>query len=211
MLMAILVSVPASAIESISVYALFNGQAILVIDGKKQMLRAGESSPEGLKLISSSTELAVVEIGGRREELGLHINPAKGPMTAGVADININPSVTLVSDDRGFFHAEGEINNRPVTFLIDTGANTVAMSQSMANSLDLDYQSGSRELVSTANGIAPMYAITLEKVTLGPIEVENVDCAVISDPGPAGILLGMSFLQAVDMVRQGNTMELTQR
>ena len=208
---AILVSFPAEAIKSVSVYALFNGRAILVIDGNRQMLRAGATSPEGLKLISSSTERAVVEIDGKREELGLRINPADGPMTAGEADININQSVTLESDARGFFHADGEINNRPVSFLVDTGANTVAMSVSTARSLDLDFEDGRKDLASTANGIVPMYRIVLDKVTVGPIEVENVSCSVIADPGPNGILLGMSFLSSVDMVREGDTMKLTRR
>jgi aspartyl protease family protein len=111
----------------------------------------------------------------------------------------------------GFFHADGEINNRPVRFLIDTGANSVAMSASTARSLDIDFESGKRQIASTANGLVPMYKVELEKVSVGPIDVYNVDCAVITDPGPEDILLGMSFLSAVDMKREGDTMELTLR
>ena len=175
------------------------------------MLSAGDKTPEGLRLVSSSTESAVIEINGKQEVIGLTINPATGGMSAGVADINTNPSVTLEMGSGGFFHAEGEINNKPVTFLVDTGANSIAMNMSTAQELDIDYDKGRKQLASTANGLVPMYSVILEKVTVGPIEVDNVACAVIADPGPDGILLGMSFLSAVDMKREGGTMELIQR
>ena len=212
MVLTLLFSSSGYAIKSIAVYALFNNRAILLIDGERHMLRAGDISPEGVKLISSNTESALIEVNGKRETIGLAINPAKEPMSSGsVSSVDIAPSVTLDMGPRGFFHAEGEINGNSVVFLVDTGANTVAMNASTARRLDIDYEAGRKSLVSTANGVTLMYGVTLEKVSIGPIEIDNVSAAVIQDPGPAGILLGMSFLRHLEMKRAGDTMELIQR
>ena len=205
-------SSPVFAIKSVTVYALFNSKAILLVDGKRHILNAGDTSPEGVKLISSNTRSAVIEIDGNREILRLDVNPAKEPMSAGSASlVDTDPSVTLNIGPGGFFHADGEINGNSVSFLIDTGANTVAMNASTARQLDIDYEKGRKSFVSTANGLAIMYGVTLEKVSIGPIEVDNVSAAIIQDPGPAGILLGMSFLRHLEMNRVGETMVLIKR
>jgi len=205
-------STPASAVKSVSVYALFNGKAILIIDGQRRMLRAGDTTPEGLTLISSGTNGAVIEIDGKQEQIGLHINPTTEPMNVGnSASEKFGTSVTLNMGPDGFFHAGGEINNKSVTFLVDTGANLVALSESTARRLDIDFESGKKSYASTANGNIPMRLVTLDKVSVGSIEVDNVQAAVIQDPGPVGVLLGMSFLSNLEMKRSGTTMELIRR
>ena len=211
LMMCLFLSLPASAIKSISVFALFNERAILVIDGNQHMLRSGQTSPEGVKLISSTTKSAIVEINGLQEEISLHIVPSIGPVSEpGDAEAEAyETTVTLEKSANGFFHAEGEINNKSVSFLIDTGANNVAMSASMARSLDIDFESGRKSLASTANGLVPMYEVVLEKVAVGSIELDNIPAAIISDPGPGEILLGMSFLGQLDVNHSGNTMVLT--
>jgi aspartyl protease family protein len=208
-----LFSAQAGAVKTLGVYVLFNDRAILAIDGERRMMQAGETSPEGVTLISSTTEFAVVEINGVREEIGLHIVPFDGPVSD-PEDENVetyDTTVTLEKHSNGFFYSEGEINNKSVTFLIDTGANNIAMSVSMAASLDIDYESGRKSLASTANGLVPMYEVILEKVTVGAIELDNIAAAIITDPGPSEILLGMSFLGQLDINHSGNTMVLTKR
>ncbi|MBW1824837.1 MAG: TIGR02281 family clan AA aspartic protease [Deltaproteobacteria bacterium] len=210
--MGIFFSSQALAIKSISAYALFNGKAILTIDGKRHMLHTGETSPEGLKLLSSTTTAAVISIDGKEEVIGLSVNATSEAMHLGG---NESPdyvtTVTLNMGASGFFHAEGEINNKSVVFLVDTGANSVAMNVSTARRLDIDYESGKKSLASTANGVTRMYSVVLDKVSVGAIEIDNVEAAVIQDPGPAGILLGMSFLSKLEMNRSGTTMELIKR
>lgn len=208
---ALFFSVSASAINSISVYALFNNKAILVIDGEKRVLNAGDTTREGLTLVSSTTESAVIRINGKDEVLGLDINPTTEAMAIGSDAAAIGETVRLNMDGRGFFHAEGEINGQSVTFLVDTGANSVAMNFSTARRLGIDFESGTQSIASTANGLTGMYVVILEKVTVGSIEVDNVQAAIIQDPGPAEILLGMSFLSNLEMNRIGSTMELIQR
>ncbi len=212
MVSVLIFSMPAFAIKSVSVYALFNGRAILIIDGKRRLLRVGEASPEGLKLISSNTDTAVIDIDGKTEEIGLHINPAREPMHVGSSAGEVfGNSITLNMGPDGFFHVLGEINNKAVIFLVDTGASSVALSESMARQLDIDFESGKKAYVGTANGNTTMRLVSLDKVSVGTIEVNNVQAAIIQDPGPSGILLGMSFLSKLEMKRTGTTMELIQR
>jgi len=203
----------AGAVKSLEIYVLFNDKAILVIDGNRRMLRVGETSPEGVTLISSTTRSAIVEIDGKQEEVGLHIVASDGPVSDPEGELveDYSTSVTLEKSSNGFFLADGEINNKSVTFLVDTGANSIAMSVSMAQSLDIDYESGRKSLASTANGLVPMYEVNLEKVTVGSIELDNISAAIITDPGPAEVLLGMSFLGKLDINHSGNTMVLTKR
>jgi aspartyl protease family protein len=204
-------SMPASAVKSVSVYALFNGRAILLIDGKKRILKEGDTSQEGLTLVSSTTQNAVVKINGKEEILGLTINPTIEAMSLGSENIvPLDETVTLSMDGSGFFRASGEINGNAVTFLVDTGANTVAMNMSTARSLGIDYKSGRKSLVGTANGNVRSYLIKLDKISVESIEVDNVTASVIQDPGPSEILLGMSFLSSLEMKRVGSTMELIQ-
>lgn len=64
------------AVEKVGVYGLFKDKAILVIDGKQRLLRAGETSPEGVKLVRADSKEAVIEIDGVQSTrgLGTHID-----------------------------------------------------------------------------------------------------------------------------------------
>src|SRR5690554_589206 len=67
--------------------------------------------------------------------------------------------VVLQQNRAGHYLANGEINQRPVTFLLDTGATQVAIPGSMAASLGLSR--GRQIQVSTANGVAVAYQTQL--------------------------------------------------
>ena len=175
-------------------------------------MHTGETSPEGLVLISADTDKAVVEINGRQEVLRLGLvttipgseadpDPAwKGP-----------PSISLWADPSGFFYVPGLINGYPVRFLVDTGATTVALSSELAERMGLDYTKGERGIATTAGGVTPMYGLDLKTVTVGGIKLSNVSAGVILGGHPTVPLLGMSFLGKLDMVREGNRLDLKRR
>ncbi len=61
----------AFAVTQVNVVGLFNGKAVLVINnGKPKTLSVGQSSEEGVKLISADSIKVVLEIEGKRRELG---------------------------------------------------------------------------------------------------------------------------------------------
>ena len=96
----------------------------------------------------------------------------------------------------GHYIAEGQINGRPVTFLVDTGATDVALPESMARALGLDF--GPRVQVMTAAGPSSAWVTRLDEVSVGGIRRENVR-ATITGGEFNGILLGMSFLRHFDL------------
>lgn len=205
LLLLVLATGAASATE-LSLYALFKDKAIVQVDGARRMLAVGDTSPEGVKLVSTDTEAeeAVVEVGGKRESLKLGVVMAA--FDSGPAE-----SVTLYADERGFFHATGSINGYPVTFLVDTGANTVAMNSAVAKNAGIDFTKGRRGYAATASGYAQMYGVSINTIKIGGIVMHNVAAGVIDGPQPNPPLLGMSFLSAMEMKREGNQMTLTRR
>ncbi len=202
--LALLVPCCADAVDKISLLALFKDKAIFQIDGARRLLQSGQVSPEGVKLISANTEEATVEIDGKREVLKL------GVVTAGFSSTG-QPSVTLWADGNGFFHAEGSINNVPVKFLVDTGANTIAINSALARRIGIDYTKGQPGTATTASGYARVYGVVLNAVKIGEIVLHNVSAGVIEGQQPEMPLLGMSFLNSLEMRRDGNRMELIKR
>ena len=64
--------------------------------------------------------------------------------------------------------------------------------------------------MSTANGVVPAYRVKLDEVRLGDISLNNVDGVVTIGSQPI-VLLGMSFLNRMEMKRDGETMTLKKR
>jgi aspartyl protease family protein len=111
--------------------------------------------------------------------------------------------VELKADARGHYTTEAEINGRSIATLVDTGASIVALTFEDARRVglyirDADYT----HRVNTANGLARVAPVVLDRVSIGNITVRNVPAAV-TEPGKLSTsLLGMSFLgrlQRVDM------------
>ena len=115
-----------------------------------------------------------------------------GSGTVSSVDSSGAAMVVLEQDRNGHYEAEGQINGRSVTFLVDTGATDVALPESTARALGLEF--GPRVQVMTAAGPASAWVTRLDEVTVGGIRRKNVR-ATITDGEFNGILLGMSFLK----------------
>jgi aspartyl protease family protein len=186
---------------------LFSGKAVLVINGGKPRTLAVGETIDGVKLVSASSETAVIEFEGKRQTVGMGHATRLGASTASAG----NGHVTLTADSRGHFFANGSINGVSVRFLVDTGASTVAISTSEARRLGINYLAGGQIRVSTANGLAPAYKVKVDNVRVGDITLSNVDCTVVDGAGLTEALLGMSFLNRTQMLRDGDTLKLTRR
>lgn len=94
----------------------------------------------------------------------------------------------------GHFWAEAEVNGAHVRFLVDTGATTVALTETDARRLGLDpsaldYSTG----VRTAAGETRAAQIKLASVSVAGARVNDVDALVVRE-GLTASLLGMSYL-----------------
>ena len=96
----------------------------------------------------------------------------------------------------GHYRAEALINGEKIDVLIDTGATGVAISQRVADKLDLKSINAVR--TNTANGDSIGYMVRLNTVKVGGVEAHDV--AAMIAPGLDGdVLLGMSFLGRMDV------------
>jgi aspartyl protease family protein len=119
-------------------------------------------------------------------------------------DANI---VTLKRGLDGHYRAEAMINNQQVDVLVDTGATGVAISQKVADQLNLKSVSAVR--TSTANGDAIAYMVRLDSVQVGGVAAKNVAASIV--PGLDGdVLLGMSYLGRMDVRLFNNEMTIKQ-
>ena len=66
-------------------------------------------------------------------------------------------------------------------------------------------------MMNTANGTTPAYRIKLDTVRVGDVSLNSVDAVVMEATSLPAALLGMSFLNRMDMKREGDTMTLTKR
>ncbi|MDH3311421.1 MAG: TIGR02281 family clan AA aspartic protease [Gammaproteobacteria bacterium] len=196
-----------SAAETISLQALFKDKAIIVVNGARHVLNSGEQGPDGIKLLATYTqeEKAEVEIGGKREVLKL------GMVSTGFAPKG-KSSVILYPGTNGHYFTEGLVNGVPVRFMVDTGATIIGISSVTAERIGIDYRKMGRPgYVNTAGGIIPTFYVKLNSVKVGEITMYNVDATVVEGSSPREALLGMSFLGNLNMTRDSEKMELSER
>jgi len=189
----------------IMVLGLFKNRAVVKIDGTQRTLKIGEKSPEGVTLISADSDIAILEVDGKQQEFKLGHHVSASFKRKKLAEAKIIPT-------KGMYATVGFINGQQVNFLVDTGATWIAMNVHQARSLGINFRYiGKRSTVSTANGVVPVYRVILKKVRVGEIELTNVAAGVLEGNSPQIVLLGNSFLNRVEMQRQGQVMLLKQK
>ena len=189
----------------VNVIGLFPGKAVVVINrGAPRTLSVGQAI-DGVKLLATEAGAAVVEIEGKRErlEMGQHFESS--------SQTGARRAVTLAPDSRGHFVADGLVNGTHMRFLVDTGATMVSLPAAAAARMGIDYRKGRRGVSQTANGVATVYAVMLDSVTVGDVTIMNVEGLVHEAAGLDMALLGMSFLGRTEMSRQGSNLTLVKR
>jgi len=197
-------AITAQAME-ITVNGLFKGGAVLVIEGKHRLMRVGDLSPEGVELIAVDDKSATFKVAGEEKSLGINRSITTNFSTPDKVQARI------ASGPGGHYLTPGRINNRPVDFIVDTGATTIAINLPTAKSLGLDYRNGDKISINTASGVSTAYMIMLDSVRVGDVEVRNVAAAVSMNDFPTEILLGNSFLSRVDLRRENGVLILESR
>ena len=128
-----------------------------------------------------------------------HANPVPSIASLAMGEKKGGPSfsgeVRLRGDRSGHFIFKGAVDDRPVTFMADTGATIVVLSYAGAKQAglsphNLDFSAHAQ----TANGVARVAPVTLDRVRVGDITVRNIRAAVAEKGMLSTNLLGMSFL-----------------
>jgi aspartyl protease family protein len=104
--------------------------------------------------------------------------------------------VVVAADARGHFTSTFKLNGRQVDGMIDTGATLVAINSSTARRIGISLnQSDFNHQVNTANGAIKAAVVTVDRLQIGKITVDNIQAVVLDDKALQTNLIGMSFLQ----------------
>ncbi len=175
-------------------------RADVVINGSViRSLRSGQTSPEGVRLVSATRSEALIEIEGRQFVFTL------GGTNA--------PKASIRADRAGHFWTTAFINGAAMPVLIDTGATFVAIPAEQAERMGIQYGEGQRVNIKTAGGVRAGYRVSLASIRVGDITLYNVDGVVMAGgaDGLEAVVIGTSFLNGVEWHRAGDTLTLTQR
>ncbi|MFT4769106.1 MAG: aspartyl protease family protein [Glaciecola sp.] len=188
----------------IVVEALLPGLAVMQIDGNRVTLREGESQG-GVLLVSADARSALIEIGGRQQQLRV------SQRISGQFSEPEQRSLTIPRNDQMQYLTSAEINNVRIAMIVDTGANIIALNTRDALAVGIAEDEGVAASVQTAGAIVPARRVVLDMVVVGGIRVDRVTATVIDGEQPSVALLGMSFLQHVEMQEQGGILTLRAR
>ena len=194
--------------QSVTLTGTIGNRAIVIVNGAPPKTLAVGESTQGVRLVSLQGEQAMVEAGGQRYPLRMD-----SPTSVGGSGTRSNADgkrVVLPADSGGHFMGQGAINGRPVSFMLDTGATLVAMSQADATRIGLDFKTGEPVRMNTANGQVQAYRVRLGSVRLGDVEIYDVEALVSPEPMP-WVLLGNSFISRFSMRRDADQMVLEKR
>ena len=124
--------------------------------------------------------------------------------------VSATGELTIPRDRDGHFYARGSINDQPVTFLVDTGASLVTVSEALAGSAGLGR--GVPTVFLTANGTLNGRIVTDVAVTVGPLTVSGIRVGVgLVGEAQEKALLGQSFLARFDITLSKYQMVLKAR
>ena len=131
-------------------------------------------------------------------------NPNPSPVT--VTDNTGLRQVELKRNRSGHYVTAGTINGQRVRFLVDTGATDVALSDIMARRLGL--KPGAPVILSTANGRVRGYKSSIDRISVGAIELNHIPAVISPGMGAEDVLLGMSFLKHLELIQKDRTLTL---
>jgi aspartyl protease family protein len=193
-----------AADSGVKVIALFADKALLQVGEQQKIVTKGETFA-GVLLESASGRGAVVVIDGKRQKLGLNQSIAGNFKKRDRTRMKIYP------DSLGMYYVKGKINGVATRFLVDTGATFVTLSGNHAKRLKIDYRKGKYSSAQTASAIVPVWQIRLASVSIGGIELKNVEATVIAGEQPFDVLLGNSFLRHTRIQQGGAVLEIEKR
>ena len=205
--LALLLAAGSAQAQSVALAGMLGSKALLVVNGTAPKTVAAGETHEGVKVISTSGDQAVIEQDGKRSTLRV----GEAPVHMGASKSGGKGSkIVLTAGSGGHFMTAGQINGKAVQFMVDTGATSVAMSSQDAERAGISYKSGRPVNLSTANGVTQGFQVKLDSVRIGDVEVLNVDAVVSPQPMPF-MLLGNSFLTRFQMLRDNDQLTLTRK
>lgn len=202
-----LLAAAAQATE-VNVVGLFPGKAIVSINGgAPRTLSIGQKTAEGVVLVSSGGDGAVLEIDGKRRSLRLGDAYTAQPDAGGGGN---KGEIVLTAGSDGHYRGLASVNSNTVQFMVDTGASMVWMSSDLADRIGVRWRNGRPFTVQTAGGPKQAFTVTFGSIRVGGLTLTDVEGAVGEGAGTGEVmLLGMTFMSRLNMVRDGARLVLS--
>ncbi len=205
----LLVSAGGALSAEVELAGIFGKRAVLVVNGgAPQTLSIGQRSREGVKVLDVSNPSVTLDVNGERRRVSLGEAPVR--IADASAESTGAPLLRLVPDARGHYWTQGTVNGASLRFMIDTGATYVAINTDEAKRAGVDYRSGQQVVMNTANGQSMAWLVTLDRVSIGGIVLHGIQASV-HEAGLPVALLGMSFMNRLDMRREAGELMLSKR
>lgn len=203
LLIAITATAPVLA-EEVVVLGLFKNAAFLEVDGAGKLVRVGETY-RGVDLLAADSWVARLRVAGQEYDVGV------SQRISAVYTEQETERVLIPRTQNMQYLTTLSINGRSAQGLVDTGANVVAMSARQAEALGIEYLASPPQTMSTASGTVRAYRVRLDSVGIGGILVRNVVASVLEGSHPQQVLIGMSFLEHVEISERAGILMLIKK
>ncbi len=145
--------------------------------------------------------LGAIAVFGLWDDIRSDLAPQAAVMTDGRVSIRAAPD--------GHYYVTARIKDADVTFVIDTGASDIVLTQADARKIGIDTASLNYfGQAQTANGSVDTAPVTLDSITLGDFTDTAVP-AVVNGGDLDTSLLGMSYLRLYEMNISGARLTLS--
>lgn len=196
---------------SVNVVGLFKNKVVILDnDDSHRILKIGESTSIGLKLIASNSRGAIFQ-----DKSGNLINVGLNNQINTSANYHHSTGAEfIILDEQNQYVTDLIINNTKPSIkgIIDTGAGYITINGNTMNALGVDYKNiGTPINVTTASERTKAYSIKLQSVQLGSIKLMDLEAIVLEGEQPELALIGMNFLKNLDLQYTDNKLELTIR
>lgn len=107
----------------------------------------------------------------------------------------------------GHYFLKGAVNDKPLTFVIDTGASAVSLPRSFA--ADAGISCRGQVVMETANGQTGACTAVISELKLGDFVIRNAQTVIVPNLGQP--LLGMNILQQFNISQENGEMHISAR
>jgi aspartyl protease family protein len=197
---------------AVSISGTLGDKALISINGGPAKVVAVGGQLGGVRILAVQGDRVTVEVDGQRRTLGVGLGDAFASHRAAPDKTSGgHGSLVLTADGQGQFSTQVEVNGIAAPFLVDTGASVVTLPASLARRANIDLERATPIHITTANGRAKAWRVMLNSVKAGGLGASLVEAVVVDDAKLPFALLGMSFLNRMDMHREGDSLTLVQR
>jgi aspartyl protease family protein len=120
--------------------------------------------------------------------------PPRLPDRAGASQ-----AATIARSADGMFYIGADVNDRPVRFLVDTGASLIVLRRSDAVAIGLDPDAAPTRNLRTAGGRTAMPVLRLDSVAFAGRSLRGLEAAIVDDAMGVS-LLGQNALSRLDRI-----------